>query len=121
MPIRFKLLKGNHRVAGKPDPVSGQRGEGRTYRQGDIVESDVELDKKFGSEKFKRLKNKQSASDPDEEDDNDVEVGPDPQDDGLDAMTDQELAAFAKEAGVEIKGKKRETIVKLVRESMVSA
>lgn len=124
MSFRFKLLKGNHRVSGPSDPVSGQRGEGRTYRQGEIFETDVELDKKFGTEKFKRLKNKLAANDPEEEEDDDDDGESDigvPQDDGLDTMTDQELATFAKEAGVEIKGKKRETIIKLVRESLVNA
>ena len=121
MPFRFKLLKGNHRVAGLTE-ANGQRGEGRTYRQGDTFESDIELDKKFGSEKFKRLKNKLAANDPEEDDDDDAsDVDAQAQDDGLDKMTDAELAQFAKEAGVDIKGKKRDTIVKLVRESLVNA
>ena len=123
MPMfRFKLLKGNHRVAGLT-LANGQRGEGRSYRQGETFESDVELDKKFGSDKFKRLKNKLAANDPEEDDDDDGESDAEAkaQDDGLDAMTDAELAQFAKEAGVEIKGKKRETIVRAVRESLVNA
>lgn len=118
MPFRFKLLHGNHRVVGPRTP-DGQRGEGRTIRQGEIFESEFELDKKFGADKFKRLKGS-AVSDPDEDDEEDTsDVSS--QDDGLDAMTDQELAAYAKEAGIEIKGKKRETIVKLIRESLVNA
>ncbi len=118
---RFKLLKGNHTIevrGTEPGVVTTQ-----SYRQGEIFESDVELDRKFGSEKFKRLKNKLAANDPDEDEDEDEESleALAPQDDGLDKMSDQELATFAKEAGVEIKGKKRETIVKLIRESLVNA
>lgn len=121
MPIRFKLLKGNHRVAGITD-ANGQRGEGRTYRQGETFESEIELDRKFGSEKFKRLKTKAAVSDPDDdEDEDDSDVDAQAQDDGLDAMTDTELNKFAEEAGVKTKGKKRETVIRDIRESLVNA
>ena len=74
MPFRFKLLRGNHRVAGPTTP-EGQRGIGHTYRQGEVFESDIELDKKFGSDKFKRLKSKLAANDPEEDDEERVANG----------------------------------------------
>ena len=122
--MKFKLLRGSHRVAGAMTP-EGQRGQGHQFFFNDpknnVIESDVDLVKKFGREKFKRLGAK--AQDPDEDDGDESDDGIDlsAPDDGLDQMTDSELQKFAEEAGIKTKGKPREKVIELVRESLVSA
>ena len=122
--MKFKLLRGSHRVAGAMTP-EGQRGEGHQFFATDpknnTIESEVDLVKKFGRDKFKRLGDA-AAQDPDEDDESDdgTELSA-PNDDGLDKLTDPELLKFAEEAGVKTRGKSRDKVIELVRESLVNA
>lgn len=124
--MKFKLLRGSHRVAGATT-AEGQRGEGHQFFATDpknnVIESEVDLVKKFGRDKFKRL-GVAAAQDPDEDDGDESDDGeelPAPNDDGLDKLTDPELLKFAEEAGVKTKGKSRDKVIELVRESLVNA
>ena len=104
--LKFKLLRGAH--------CSGRGATRRVYEKGDIIETDIELDKEFG-EKFERLQG-------------DVRVVPapavseevvveDPY--NLATMTKAELLKFAKSEGIDIpKAANKEDIIELIQQAL---
>lgn len=87
---RFKLLQGRHTEGGKAEVVT----KGQTF------ESDIELDRRFGSDKFQRLESGTVMEDEP------------PLDDGLDNMSLEELRALAQEEGIDLTGLRTKAQVK---------
>lgn len=50
--MKFKLLAGGH---AERTPGSGGRVKQKHYRKGDVIESDTDLEARFGSTKFQRI------------------------------------------------------------------
>lgn len=119
--MRFKVLSGCHRVTERgPDGqyVRDESGQivKKTYRKGDVLESEFDLVKKFGI-KFKKL----GKNDPVEDEEDEDEIVPPADDDGLEAMSDEDLRKFAQDAGVEPGKKSRKTLIEAVRAALAVA
>lgn len=119
--MRFKVVSGCHRVVERNADGTYKRGEDgqlvkRTYRRGEVIESEFNLVQKFGP-KFKRL-GKYDPEEDDPEEDSDVTQ---PEDDGLDAKTDDELRQLAEELELDVsKAKSRKSLLKVIREATAS-
>jgi hypothetical protein len=67
--MRFRLLEGQHVQADKSKPILGSDGkptgrfERRTFKKNDVVESDIDLEARFGSSKFQTLEGASQAAD----------------------------------------------------------
>lgn len=64
--MKFRLLRGGHRVGPKFDKDGVQIAEGKTHGPNDVIESDTDLVKKFGREKFQRIEEAVQAAEEDE-------------------------------------------------------
>lgn len=102
---KFRVLAGNHCEGGK------------TYHQGDVVDSKSNLlNLNRGGRKFARVTDEAAFSEP---------VDPEPapaavaNDDGLDALSEDELREFAESNGIKLTGKeKAKQLVAKIREAM---
>jgi hypothetical protein len=118
--FRFKVMKGLHITADLTQPVNEQTGKrpSKTYNEGETFLSTIDLHnpKLFGSmgrEKFKRLKDKVTASQPDEpKHDFDEQYGP------LDEKTQEELIDIAKNEQLDVDAEMTvEQLIGLIRSS----
>ena len=95
--MRFKLLVGQH-IQNEPD------GTEKKYSAGEVIESNVDLEKRFG-DKFRRV-----YGTPEDERDEPT-TG-----DDLERMTVKELQALAAEEEVDLRGMtKKEDLIKALR------
>lgn len=105
---KFRVLAGSHRKAGV------------TYRRGDIVETEANLLKfNRGGRKFARVSEEEAFQDPVDETAVDTAEPVTTADDGLDAMSEDELREFANSNGIKLTGKeKAKQLVAKIREAM---
>jgi len=105
---KFRVLAGSHREGGK------------TYRQGDIVDSKSNLLKhNRGGRKYARITDEEAFADPVEAEPEAVAATATVPDDGLEAMTEDELREFADSNGIKLTGKeKAKQLVAKIREAM---
>jgi hypothetical protein len=103
---KFRVLAGSHRKAGV------------TYRSGDIVETEANLLKfNRGGRKFARVSEEEAFADPVAEA-TDATTATEPND-GLEAMSEDELREFANSNGIKLTGKeKAKQLVAKIREAM---
>lgn len=98
--MKFQLLAGRH--------ITGQKEERRIYRIGDVIESDDDLVKRFGGDKFQRVDDDAKATDV-----NDSRRAT------LEAMTLKELRKFADDEEIDLGGASRKNeIINVIVEAM---
>lgn len=105
---KFRVLAGSHREGGV------------TYRQGDIVDSKSNLLKlNRGGRKYARVTDEEAFQDPVDEAAVATAEPVAVADDGLEAMTEDELREFADSNGIKLTGKeKAKQLVAKIREAM---
>jgi len=105
---KFRVLAGSHREGGI------------TYRQGDIVDSKSNLLKhNRGGRKYARVTDEEAFQDPVDEAAVATAETVTAADDGLEAMSEDELREFADSNGIKLTGKeKAKQLVAKIREAM---
>lgn len=105
MTTKFRVLAGSHREGGV------------TYRQGEIVDSKSNLLKhNRGGRKYARVTDEEAFQDPAEPAEAVTATAPN---DGLEAMSEDELREFANSNGIKLTGKeKAKQLVAKIREAM---
>lgn len=66
--MKFRLLRGGHRIGPKFDGDGNLIAEGKTHGPNDVIESEVDLVERFGREKYQRIEEAVQAADKDEND-----------------------------------------------------
>ena len=104
---KFRVLAGSHRK------------DGKTYRRGDVVETDANLlNFNRGARKFARVTDEEAFANPAATEPGADVTEPAP-DDGMEAMTEDELREFADSNGIKLTGKeKAKQLVAKIREAM---
>jgi len=98
--MKFRLLRGGHQHGKNED------GSPKRYKRGDIIETDIELDRKLGADKFQRLH---------EEDLQQLNA---PIQDTFSSMSVNQLKDFAASEEIDLSGATtRADILKAVREA----
>lgn len=103
----YKLLRGMH--------AEGRGTERRIYKRGALVESDVNLEERFGSEKFRKMGESKKRAVREEPEDDEPE---DDEDDDLEGMTVLQLKELAENEEINIEGLKvKADIIDRIRET----
>lgn len=122
MEYRYKVLRGRHCQESTINPKTGKKTKNKVYNKGDVVETHVKLDKKFGKAKFELLGTVERAKPvEDVEVDEEWEGGEEVESDGLDDMSVRELRSYAQEEEIDLgRASRKSDIVDVIREELAS-
>lgn len=88
-----------------------------TYKQGDVFDSDEDLVKRFGHQKFERVYSEVTHKPVEKSD-----KASDKSDDGLESMTLEELRKFAEGEEIDLgKATRKDEIIKAIRAAEIAA